>query len=162
MPLKQSDIEALVDLFGQSGWDEMHLEIDGEELFLSRDSRARSDAGTGSAPKAGVSAAPAALPAAPAPVAGDKIAVPAAARPASWVAIKAPNLGTFYRASAPDAAPYVTLGATVTPETELCLIEVMKLFTTVRAGLSGVVREIIAGDGDMVEYGAELFWIELS
>jgi len=159
MPLKQPDIEALVDLFGQSDWDEMHLEIDGEELFLSRDSRALASAGAGAA------SAPAA--AAPAPIAAAPTTAPAApaaasgGRPDSWVVVKAPNLGTFYRASAPDAAPYVTLGATVAPETELCLIEVMKLFTTVRAGLSGIVREIVAADGEMVEYGSELFWIEL-
>lgn len=150
MPLKQSDIEALVDLFSQSGWDELHLEIDGEELFLSNDSRARTAA-----------CAPAALPAAghaaPVPVAQ---AAPRGARPAHWVAVKAPNLGTFYRASSPEAAPYVTVGAMVTPETEVCLIEVMKLFTTVRAGMDGIVREIAAQDGQMVEYDTEILWIE--
>lgn len=156
MPLKQTDIEALIDLFGQSAWDEMHLEIDSEELFLSTDSRAR----TTTAPAA-VAPAPA-MPvaqASPATVARAPD-VGATARPATWVAIKAPNLGTFYKAPAPDAAPYVTVGATVTPETEVCLIEVMKLFTTVRAGIAGVVREIAMQDGQMVEYGADLLWIE--
>lgn len=158
MPLKQSDIEALVDLFSQSGWDEMHLEIDGEELFLSHDSRALGGAVAAPAP----AVLTAATPASPAPIAasGTGPGASAAARPSHWVVVKAPNLGTFYRAPAPDAPPYVALGAAVTPETELCLIEVMKLFTTVRAGMSGVVREIVAGDGEMVEYGAELFWIE--
>ncbi|RIK86569.1 MAG: acetyl-CoA carboxylase, biotin carboxyl carrier protein [Hyphomicrobiales bacterium] len=164
MPLKQSDIEALVDLFSQSGWDEMHLEIDGEELFLSHDSRALGGASTAPVPAAVGAAvgAFAATPASPSPIApsGTVPGASAAARPSHWVVVKAPNLGTFYRAPAPDAAPYVALGAAVTPETELCLIEVMKLFTTVRAGMSGVVREIVARDGEMVEYGAELFWIE--
>lgn len=161
MPLKQTDIEALIELFGQSGWDEMHLEIEGEEIFLSTDSR--SHAASASAP---VAALPANAPTATAPTAAPSGSAATAAQPASrpdhWVLIKAPNLGTFYRASAPDAAPYVTVGATVTPETELCLIEVMKLFTTVRAGIAGVVREIAAEDGEMVEYGAPLVWIEPS
>ena len=156
MPLKPSDIEALVELFGVSGWDELHLEIDGEELLLSTDSRAGAKAATATAPS----------PAAPVAVAATGPAAPAVApaaptaRPANWVAITAPNLGTFYRAPAPDAPPYVTIGATVTPETEVCLIEVMKLFTTVRAGIAGTVREITAQDGEMVEYGANLLWIE--
>ena len=77
-----------------------------------------------------------------------------------WIEVKAPNLGTFYRAPSPEADPYVTVGATVTEETEICLIEVMKLFTTMRAGLKGTVREIVAQDGDMVEFGATLMWIE--
>jgi acetyl-CoA carboxylase biotin carboxyl carrier protein len=164
MPLKHSDIEALVDLFGKSGWDEMHLEIDGEEFFLSTDSRARA---ASPAPAGGVAAeSPAAAPAAsahvhaPAPSPAAPSAHVASARPTHWVAIVAPNLGTFYRAPSPDAPPYVKVGDTVTPETEVCLIEVMKLFTTVRAGLSGTVREIAAEDGKMVEYGADLLWIE--
>lgn len=158
MPLKPSDIDALVELFTRSDWDEMHLEIDGEEIFLSNDSRAR----TGGAPAAPApapvaAAAPAAVAAAPAHAAP---AAATGARPASWVAIKAPNLGTFYKASAPDAPPYVTVGARVEPGTEVCMIEVMKLFTTVRAGMTGIVREIAAQDGQMVEYDEAIMWIE--
>lgn len=160
MSLKETDIEALIDLFGASGWDEMRLEIDGAELILSTDSRVAAPQAASAAPLAAPVAmavpqtASAAAPTATPPQTG------ASARPAHWVAIKAPNLGTFYRASSPEAAPYVTLGASVTPETEVCLIEVMKLFTTVRAGISGTVREITAQDGAMVEYGTELLWIE--
>lgn len=151
MTLKQNDIEALVTLFGQSSWDEMHVEIDGEEIFLSRDSHARQGAApSASVPQPVAAAAPATI--APAPA--------GAARPAHWIALTAPNLGTFFRAPSPEAAPYVTVGATVTPETEVCLIEVMKLFTTVRAGVSGIVREITAQDGQMVEYGDQILWIE--
>ena len=57
--------------------------------------------------------------------------------PAHWVAVRAPNLGTFYRAPKPGAAPYVSVGQKVDAETEVCLIEVMKLFTYVLAGVSG-------------------------
>jgi acetyl-CoA carboxylase biotin carboxyl carrier protein len=80
------------------------------------------------------------------------------ARGASWIAVKAANLGTFYKASSPEAAPYVAIGSS--PETEVCMIEVMKLFTTIRAGLPGIVREICVSDGQMVEYGQDLMWIE--
>ena len=72
----------------------------------------------------------------------------------------APNLGTFYRAPSPKAPPYVEVGDTVSEDTEICLVEVMKLFTTIQAGLSGTVREIVATDGKMVEFGEALMWIE--
>ncbi|MCA3451213.1 MAG: acetyl-CoA carboxylase biotin carboxyl carrier protein [Rhodobacter sp.] len=163
MPMKPADIEALVDLFGKSGWDELHIEIDGEELFLSRDSRARG-AGAGAVPgtAAPMAAAPAAAAVAVAPSAAPPAAAAAApaARPAHWVAIKAANLGTYYRAASPEAPPYVTLGARVSAESEVCMIEVMKLFTTIRAGIAGTVREICVSDGQMVEFGQDLIWIE--
>ncbi len=155
MPLKQTDIEALVTLFGQSGWDEMHVEIDGEEIFLSTDSYARQDSAPSAPAPRQVVTAPRA--ASTAPAAGPTAAVD---RPAHWIALTAPNLGTFYRAASPDAQPYVTVGATVTPQTEVCLIEVMKLFTTMRAGQNGIIREITAQDGQMVEYGDQILWIE--
>ena len=80
--------------------------------------------------------------------------------PAGCIAVKAPNLGTFYRAPKPGAASYVELGQSVTAEMEICLIEVMKLFTSVRAGTAGVIREICVDDAEMVEYGQTLFYIE--
>jgi len=156
MAMKSADIDALVALFSKSDWDEMLIEIDGEELFLSTDPSARKP----------MAAAPIAAPATPVPAAvatapaSAASAPAAAARPANWVAIKAANLGTFYKAASPEAAPYVTLGVSVTPDSEVCMIEVMKLFTTIRAGVAGIVREICATDGQMVEYGQDLMWIE--
>jgi biotin carboxyl carrier protein len=74
--------------------------------------------------------------------------------------IRAPNLGTFYRAPKPGAPPYVEVGQRVEPDSEVCLIEVMKLFAPVRAGLAGVVREIRARDGEMVEFDQALIVVE--
>ena len=162
MTLKASDIETLVELFGKSDWDEVHIEIDGEEILLSKDSH-RSMQQAVAQPVAVAAPAIAAHPVAAASSiqhAGSTPPAAGAARGADWVAVKAANLGTFYKASSPDAAPYVALGTQVSPETEVCMIEVMKLFTTIRAGLSGTVREICVNDGQMVEYGQDLMWIE--
>jgi acetyl-CoA carboxylase biotin carboxyl carrier protein len=74
--------------------------------------------------------------------------------------VRAPTLGTFYRAPKPGAAPYVKVGQHVDPTTELCLIEVMKLFTSVLARVSGVVREVLVGDTELVEFDQALFLIE--
>jgi acetyl-CoA carboxylase biotin carboxyl carrier protein len=54
----------------------------------------------------------------------------------------------------------VALGQRVTPETEICLVEVMKLFTTVRAGVTGIVRKLLVADGDLVEFDQPLVYIE--
>ena len=62
--------------------------------------------------------------------------------PARLIAIRAPNLGTFYRAPKPGAPPYVEVGQTIEESTEVCLIEVMKLFAPVAAGVRGVVRDL--------------------
>ena len=76
------------------------------------------------------------------------------------MAVSAPNLGTFYRAPKPGAAPYVEVGQEVAADTEVCLIEVMKLFTPVSAGTAGVIHEICIDDGQMVEFGQILVVID--
>lgn len=157
----REDVESLVELFNRSDWDEMHLKTDGLEIFLSNDPSAhgpRAAAAPAAPPAAApaVAATPAASPEpAPAPAAAEEAPVPE-----GMVAVRAPNLGTFYRAPKPGAPPYVEIGETVDADTEVCLIEVMKLFTPVRAGVHGVVRQIRPADGAMVEYDQTLVVIE--
>ena len=74
--------------------------------------------------------------------------------------VRAPLLGTFYRAPKPGAPPFVEVGATVAPDTIIGIIEVMKLMNAVRAGVTGVVHEIRARDGALVEYGEILLLID--
>lgn len=154
------DVEALMELFERSDWKELDLRMDGFELYLSKDPARRRSGHAAPAVVAGPASAAVAVAAAPAvPVAA---AAPAAAAsvPAHWVAVKAPNLGTFYRAPKPGAAPYVEIGQTVTADTEVCLIEVMKLFTSVRAGVAGTVRSVVVQDAEMVEHDQVLLYIE--
>ncbi len=74
--------------------------------------------------------------------------------------VRATTLGTFYRAPKPGAPPYVSVGDKVDADTEICLLEVMKLFTAVRAGVAGIVREILVRDSEVVEFDQPLFLIE--
>jgi acetyl-CoA carboxylase biotin carboxyl carrier protein len=74
--------------------------------------------------------------------------------------VRAPMVGTFYRASAPGAAPYVALGQQVEPGSTVCIIEVMKLMNTIEAGARGVVREILVENACAVEHGQVLMVIE--
>jgi len=74
--------------------------------------------------------------------------------------IKAPLLGTFYRSPAPGEKPFVEVGQRVTAEDTVCIIEVMKLFNSIGAGVNGVIKEIRAADSELVEYGQTLFLIQ--
>lgn len=150
------DLEALMTLFEQSDWKELDLRMDGVELYLSKDPNRRRHAAshTPAIAPTPVSAA------APTPAPATAATTPSANVPAHWQAVRAPNLGTFYRAPKPGAAPYVQIGQHVTPDTEVCLIEVMKLFTSVRAGVAGVVRQLAVQDAEMVEHEQVLLYIE--
>ncbi len=93
----------------------------------------------------------------------------AAAKPAvnlaaqnNQVEVAAPMVGTFYRAPAPDASNFVEIGSAVRKDQPLCLIEVMKLFTTIASEVEGRVVQIGAENGELVEYGQTLFVIERS
>ena len=74
--------------------------------------------------------------------------------------INCPMVGVFYTASAPEAEPYVTVGSKVKKGDVVCIIEAMKLMNEVVATESGTITEILAENGDLVEYGQPLFVIE--
>jgi acetyl-CoA carboxylase biotin carboxyl carrier protein len=74
--------------------------------------------------------------------------------------IKAPMLGTFYRSPKPGAPPFVEVGQSVNEDDVVCIIEVMKLFNTVKAGVRGQITKILAGNGQMVEFQQPLFLIK--
>jgi acetyl-CoA carboxylase biotin carboxyl carrier protein len=73
--------------------------------------------------------------------------------------VKAPMVGTFYRASSPGAAPFVEVGQTVKEGEPLCIIEAMKLLNEIEADKSGVIKAILIENGEPVEYGQPLFVI---
>lgn len=74
--------------------------------------------------------------------------------------IKAPMVGVFYQAASPEAEPYVTVGKTVKKGDTVCIIEAMKLMNEIQAEEDGTIKEILAKDGDIIEYGQPLFVIE--
>lgn len=170
MTLKPTDIATLVEVFAASDWDELHVEIDGLHLFLSTDPGARLASGgcaAGSPENAPGSTQAkrerSVAEAAPQPAATLRAIAPSSPEaPANWIAVTAPNLGTFYRAPKPGAAPYIEEGQSVSADTEVCLLEVMKLFTAVKAGTAGIVRRICVSDAAMVEFGQTLMYIELA
>lgn len=95
-------------------------------------------------------------PAAPAAPAVPPVVV--AAEPQGHV-VKSPMVGTFYRCSAPGAAPYVEIGSAIKEGDTLCLIEAMKLMNEIDADVSGVIKQILVENGQPVEFGQPLFVI---
>jgi len=74
--------------------------------------------------------------------------------------VRAPMVGTFYRASSPAIEPFVSVGDTVAAGQTLCILEAMKLMNELGSDVGGVVREVLADNGAAVEYGQPLFAIE--
>lgn len=90
-------------------------------------------------------------------------AAPVAAEvPEGVVAIRAPMLGVFYRASAPGEKPFVEVGQRVHADDTVCLIEVMKLFNSIRAGVDGEVVAIPVENGSLIEFDQPLVLIKPS
>jgi acetyl-CoA carboxylase biotin carboxyl carrier protein len=146
MPLTDDDVREILRLIDESDVEELRIETETFSLHVVRgDGVPAPDA----APPAPAPAEPPTEPSSPAaPPAGD------------LVTIAAPMLGTFYRAEAPGAAPYVDVGSRVDPDSVVCLIEVMKMMNAVPAGVAGTVVEVCADNAQLVEYGAPLFQIE--
>ncbi len=103
--------------------------------------------------------APAAVPAS-ASVPSPKAKIEAAPVPDGMVAIRAPMLGTFYRAPSPGEKPFVEVGQKVKAGETVCLLEVMKLFNSISAGVDGTIAQILADNAALVEYQQVLILIE--
>ena len=103
--------------------------------------------------------APAAQSSAPAPAAAIP-AAPPADPDAGLVPIKSPMVGTFYTASGPDAKAFVSVGSTVDEETDVCIIEAMKVFNNIKAETKGTIAKIAVSNGQTVEFGQVLFLVK--
>jgi biotin carboxyl carrier protein len=131
MPLNEDDIREILRLIDESDVAELRIETGELSLHVVRDKASTESV--------------------------EPAAVPAATDGA--LTISAPMLGTFYRAPAPGAPPFVEVGAPVEPDTVVCLIEVMKMMNPVEAGVAGTVVEVCVENAEFVEYGAPLFQV---
>lgn len=143
-------IKELIELISKSAIDEFELEAEGFKVAMRKLSAAARPA------PVTVQAEPAPAPAAPAPAAESK----APAKDDRFVQITAPMVGTFYRAPAPDAEPYVKVGDIVEVGQTLCIIEAMKLMNEIESEVRGRVTEILVENAQPVEYGQPLFVLE--
>ena len=108
-----------------------------------------------------VMAAPMAAPAAPAAPASAAPAAPAAKdADAGLIKVESPMVGTFYASPSPDKPAFITAGASVGPETVVCLVEAMKIFNEIKAGCTGTIERVLVKSGDPVEFGQPLFLVK--
>jgi acetyl-CoA carboxylase biotin carboxyl carrier protein len=138
---------------------EFHIKYGDLELHVSRNTGAAS-----------ATPVPAPVARAAAETAGDAAAAPArAAAPQAgaearrfdgMLVVKAPMVGTFYRAPAPGAKPFVEVGQRVHADSVVCIIEVMKLMNTIHAGAEATVREVLVGDAQLVQFDQPLIVLE--
>jgi acetyl-CoA carboxylase biotin carboxyl carrier protein len=80
--------------------------------------------------------------------------------PEKFLEIKSPMVGTFYSAPSPDAKPFVTVGTSVAEETDVCVIEAMKVFNNVKAECQGTIAKILVTNGQAVEFNQVLFLVK--
>ncbi|MGH6684358.1 MAG: acetyl-CoA carboxylase biotin carboxyl carrier protein [Pseudolabrys sp.] len=149
MGLRYDEISEILKLIDESSCDEFVLETEDIKLVVRRrganDHAIKEDAGT-----IFVGSSASAQQARPAH---------AAAHASSAHVVSAPMVGTFYRSPSPGAAPFVVIGSKVSKGDPICIIEVMKLFTTIHAEWAGTVQEIGAENATLVEYAQMLFII---
>jgi len=147
-------VKELIALMADNGLTEIELVEDKSRIVLRR--------GTSSA------AAPMApVHYAPPPVQAHAPAAPAApsapAKPAEddkLIPIKSIMVGTFYAAPSPDAPAYVSVGSIVDEKTPVCIIEAMKVFNPIEAGVSGTIVKVLVTNGQVVEFGQPLFMVK--
>ena len=148
-------LKTLIDLVSESNVSELEItEAEGKVRIVK----------SGPAPVAMVSPvaapAPVAVAAAAAPVAAVAAPTEAVAAEPAGHQVKSPMVGTFYRASSPDAKPFVEIGSQVKEGDTICIIEAMKILNEIEADKSGTITQVLAENGQAVEYGAPLFVIE--
>jgi len=80
---------------------------------------------------------------------------------AKQVVISSPLVGTFYAAPTPEAAPFVTVGSVVGPDTVVCIVEAMKVMNEIKAEKSGTITKVLVSNGAAIEYGQPLFEINV-
>ena len=168
MSLTHSDIAEIIRLVDQSTLDEFVVEVGDLKVEIRR------KGAMPATPTAPVAPAPAAPPL-PAPVERSPAAPPSPAVAAQdkgpagldeptladgQMAVRSPMVGTFYQRPSPDDPPYVEVGSEIAVDAPLCLVEVMKLYTTIYARTRGRIVRICANDAELVEYDQILFVID--
>lgn len=160
-------LRRLLKIFDESSAVELRIEEEGINLRIAKQS------GGGTSVQAipsvyqvqpALQQAPvAAQPAAPAAVEQPRQEQPAAAAQTAenLHTITSPIVGTFYRASSPDADPFTQVGDRVSPGSPLCIVEAMKLMNEIESDVAGTVVKVLAENAKPVEYGQPLFQIRL-
>jgi acetyl-CoA carboxylase biotin carboxyl carrier protein len=163
MELTEDDVLEILKLFEQSKFDFLQLEQGERKITVSKGGyrSARSDSALAAAPARLLSAAGAVPTAEAVPPAAVPQALPAerAAPDPGLLPVTAPMVGKFYAAPSPSDPPFVMPGTKVAAGATVGLIEVMKVFASIKTETAGVIERILVSNGEFVEFGQTLFWI---
>ena len=159
MALTHQDVVNILNIIDESDYDELRLEFGDLKLHVQKHV-ALTDAGA--SPPMRIEERTSAAKVVPIPHAEIAPHTSLEAIPPGMVAVGAPMLGTFYRASAPGENPFVEVGDKVSATDTVCLVEVMKLFNSVKAGVAGTVVSILVENASMVEFDQAMVIIDPS
>jgi len=160
MELTEDDVLHILKLIDESKFDYFQLEVGELKITVSKGEPIPLTSTPQNISVAPASAASIAKPASSPVAASTAQAAKAVAIPEGMRPITAPLLGTFYVAPEPGAPPFVKVGQPITEDTTVGLIEVMKVFSSVRATVAGTIVEVVAQNGQFVEFGQTLFIVK--
>ena len=156
MELTEDDVLEILKLFEQSKFDFLQLQEGERKITISKGGYRPAASEIAVAP----ARASAPLPAEPAPVVAAPRPAPAESGTAGLAPVNAPMVGKFYAAPSPSDPPFVTAGSHVAAGATVGLIEVMKVFTSIKTEIAGTIERILVTNGEMVEFGQALFFIK--
>ena len=148
------ELQEVVSLMNESGIQKLHIEHEGTKVVIDKAGIPLEDPAVTEVKTEEVQVKAAATEQAP----QDSMSVNSADN--NEKQILSPMVGTFYAKPEADADPFVQVGQTVERKDVVCVIEAMKLFNEVDAGIEGEVLEILVKDGDVVEFGQPLFTVK--
>lgn len=164
--MQYNEIKELIEIFEKTDLNDMEVQLDNARIRLNRGA-VSPWAAAPVVSQAPVMAVPESVPVkaeenGEASIVAEKpeTVVETASEDKGGQVIKAPIVGTFYQSSAPDEAPFVKVGDTVSKGDVVCIIEAMKFMNEVNSEVSGTITEILVQDGEFVEYGQELFRVK--
>ncbi|URJ44888.1 acetyl-CoA carboxylase biotin carboxyl carrier protein [Paenibacillus polymyxa] len=159
---KLSEIKELIKLLDETSVHELEIENEGTRLLIRKPGK--SEIVTVQAPVAPPAYAVAPQAVIPNPQVQSDVGFATAGESREYASnlhkIVSPMVGTFYSSSSPDTAPYVSIGSKVGEKTTVCIIEAMKLMNELEAEVKGEIVEILAENGQLVEYGQPLFLVK--
>ncbi len=160
MSLTYEDVQEILKIIDQSSTRELHIEVDDFKLIVRKYDADGSPATAMPAATPAAPPEPSAASPAPAAVAAESAAADSAPPSDTAVALESPLSGTFYRAPAPGADPFVEEGDEVRRGDTVCILDVMKVMNTLKAPCDGVVARIPVENAEAVGAGRPVMWFE--
>ena len=157
--MKAKEIQELIDFISNSGLAEVKIETDEFKLSVKKSlggSGKKADSTPAQNPRSEVSLSP--------PTASETVTNPSEGQGdtsnSSYLEVKSPMIGTFYRTPNPDSDPFVNLGDTIKAGQTVCIIEAMKLFNEIESEVSGKIVKVLVENATPVEFDQPLFLID--